>query len=159
MVTQTKARLVGKELQLEHSSEQQALYFHGLSMLPFLQEGDLVVVKPIAWDDIKRGDIITYRNDDKFPTRRVLFKQAAQLSVRCDGWPRYADNVAVEDVLGRAEARCRNGRWITPSNFEWQLAKLRAVGRALAREGGLELRKKLKATERGLKQVLRSGQS
>ena len=128
-------------------------------MLPFLREGDLVILKPVAWDDIRCGDIITYRNEDKFPTRRVLFKGAAQLSVRCDSWPDYVDTVDVDDVLGRAEARYRDERCIRPSGFEWRLAKQRAVGRALLRETGLNLHSKLKSVERGLKHLLRSGRS
>lgn len=129
-----QVKLIGKELQLELSSEQHALYFHGLSMLPFLREGDLVIVRPVSWEDIKRGDIVTYRREDKFPTRRVLFKGPAGLSVRCDGWPEYVDDVQADDVLGRAEARCRDGSWITSSSLEWRLVALQATGRAVVRE-------------------------
>lgn len=146
-----QAKLIGKALQLELSSEEHALYFHGLSMLPFLQEGDLVIVRPVAWADIKRGDIVTYRNEDEFPTRRVFTKDATWLSVRCDGWRKYVDDVQADDVLGRAEARCRDGRWITSSSLEWRLATLRAVGRTTARETVLALRDKLRSARRSRK--------
>jgi len=146
-----QAKLIGKELQLELSSEERALYFHGLSMLPFLQEGDMVTVRPVAWADIKRGDIVTYRNVDKFPTRRVFTKDSTWLSVRCDGWRKFVDDVQADDVLGRAEARCRDGRWITSSSLEWRLAKLRAVGRTQAHKTVLALRDKLRSVRRSLK--------
>lgn len=125
-----RARLIGKELQVEVSSAEHSLYFHGTSMLPFLQEGDLVVVRPVAWDDLRRGDIVTYRKDDKFPTRRVFDKRGDRLSLRCDGWKHLKFRARRDDVLGRAEARFRDGQWITPSSSEWQRAKLRALVRA-----------------------------
>lgn len=51
MIDRDRARLVGKELQVKLSSAEHSLYFHGTSMLPFLREGDLVVVRPIAQRD------------------------------------------------------------------------------------------------------------
>jgi len=40
-------------------------------MLPFLREGDQMAVAPVAWEDIRVGDILTYRFLERYPTRRV----------------------------------------------------------------------------------------
>lgn len=133
MMDPDRARLIGKELQVELSSADHSLYFHGKSMLPFLREGDLVIVRPTAWDDLQRGDIITYRSGDKFPTRRIFEKRADRLSLRCDGWIKFIAHAGPDDILGRAEARFRDGRWITKSNREWQWAMRRAMVRATVR--------------------------
>ena len=138
-----QARLIGRELQIELSSAEHSQYFHGTSMLPFLREGDLVIVRPIAWDKVRRGDIVTYRNGAKFPTRRVFEKHAKLLSLRCDGWVTFADHVGADDILGRAEARFRDGRWITVSDPEWRRATRRSMRRAMARAWKRALRFRL----------------
>ena len=126
----SRARLIGKELQVALSSADRSLYFHGTSMHPFLREGVLVIVRPVAWDEVRRGDIVTYRKDDKFPTRRVFDKRGDRLSLRCDGWKHLKFRVRRDEVLGRAEARFRDGQWITQSSLEWRRAKWRAMAQA-----------------------------
>jgi Peptidase S24-like len=140
-----RARLIGKELQVELSSADRSLYFHGMSMLPFLQEGDLVVVRPVAWNDLRRGDIVTYRNDDKFPTRRVLIKRSDGLCLHCDGWLHLRFQASRDDVLGRVDARCRDGRWISAAGPEWQRAARRATLRAWKKAASRRLRSFLRA--------------
>ena len=149
MMDPDRARLIGKELQLELSSAEHTLYFHGTSMLPFLREGDLVVVRPVAWDDLRRGDIVTYRDGDKFPTRRVLKKRADRLNLRCDGWVTLEFHAEAKDILGRAEARCRDGRWTTMSDSEWRRATRRAMTRATTRAWKRALRSRLWSARRG----------
>jgi hypothetical protein len=117
-----RAVLIGKELQVALSSADHSLYFHGKSMLPFLQEGDLVVVRPVGWGNLARGDIVTYRNGKRFPTRRVLAKRVDRLTLCCDGWKHLRFYAHRDDVLGRAEARLRDGRWISMSDPEWRRA-------------------------------------
>ena len=142
------ARLIGKELQIDLSSAERAQYFHGESMLPFLREADLVIVRPIAWDELERGDVVTYRNGDKFPTRRVFEKLAESLSMRCDNWKKFTDQVGPGDVLGRAEARYRDGRWISISSPEWQRARRQSIRRAAIRAWRKALQLRLKSARR-----------
>ncbi len=120
------ARLVAKELQLETSSRQRTLYFHGESMRPFLVEGDEVVVDPIRWEDIRVGDVITYRYLDRFPTRRVMRKRGQSLLLWCDNWPERTFEANREDLLGRAVARRRGEGWLTSTDLAWRMARLRA---------------------------------
>jgi len=120
-------RLIAKELQLSISSESRALYFHGTSMRPFLVEGDEVVVAPLPWHEIRIGDVVTYRFEDKFPTRRVVRKTADQVQLWCENWPDRRFAAARGDVLGRAVARKRQGRWITRRDPEWRAARRAAL--------------------------------
>lgn len=122
-----RIRLVAGELQLELSSRSQTLYFHGESMRPFLGEGDEVVVDPVAYEDIRMGDVITYRFEDKFPTRRVVGKGRDGIHLWCENWPERRFWTPKEDLLGRAVARGRNGVWITHQDSEWRAARRSAL--------------------------------
>lgn len=113
--------LAARELQLA-KSEVFPAYFHGLTMLPLLQEADEVIVEPVDWNDIQSGDIITYRYKDKFPTRRVIFidRDNDILTIKGDSLPLSEVYLVSRDkVLGRAAARKRDGQWITEKSVTW----------------------------------------
>ena len=112
------------------SGEMGPVYFHGETMRPFMGEGDLVIVEPVSWEAIRVGDIITYRFEDKFPTRRVVAidRGAGTLILRGDsipGWPDF--HVRREDVLGRAAVRIRNGTRVDRHGVKWRRAAVRAL--------------------------------
>ena len=67
-----KITLAAKELQLERSGILGPVSFHGNSMVPFLVDGDELISVPAAWDEIKTGDIVTYRLSKKSPTSGVI---------------------------------------------------------------------------------------
>ncbi len=123
------ARAVARELQLEASDRLDSVRFHGLSLLPFLQEDDRVIVAPVRWADIRAGDLITYRFQDKYPTRRAILKVGRRLFLWCENWPARPFQCRAEDVLGRAVARERAGARIDESSAEWQQARRRALWR------------------------------
>jgi hypothetical protein len=127
-------RLIAKELQLEVSSKQRTLHFHGESMRPFLVEGDEVVVEPVEWDRIRLGDVVTYRYLDRFPTRRVVRKADDTLILWCDNWPDRIFKAPRADVLGHAVARRRGDAWLAAGDLAWKLARLRAMLRWRLRE-------------------------
>jgi signal peptidase I len=118
---------VAQELQLELSSKSRTLYFHGESMRPFLGEGDEMVVEPVEWRDIRIGDIVTYRFQEKFPTRRVVWKTRRGLHLWCENWPNRRFYAHRRDLLGRAVARRRDGEWITHRDPEWKRARRGAL--------------------------------
>jgi signal peptidase I len=122
-------RLIAKELQLELSSTQRTLYFHGESMRPFLVEGDEVVVEPVEWDAIRPGDVITYRYLERFPTRRVMRKSAAELQLWCENWPDRSFQAGRDDILGRAVARRRGEEWLHITDLAWKSARIKARSR------------------------------
>lgn len=122
-----RALSTARELQLEVSSTQRTLYFHGESMRPFLVEGDEVVVQPVEWSSIRPGDVITYRYLDRFPTRRVVRKTEHRLYLWCENWPERRFRASREDVLGQAVARRRGDSWLTSSSSAWKMARLSAM--------------------------------
>jgi hypothetical protein len=126
---QDAARVAAMELQLKRSQVEPA-YFHGYLMLPLLREGDEVEVEPIAGDDARVGDVVTYRDTDKFPTRRVMeIREHGRLlvimgdSVR----PRRTWLVPADDVLGRVVRRRRDGAWMTTRDWRWRLQRHKVV--------------------------------
>lgn len=121
------AKRVAQELQLLRSREMH-VRFHAESMLPFLRDGDRVIVEPVDWHDIARGDLITYRFDDKFPTRRVVRKGKNSLLLWCDNWPDRRFRVGREHVLGRVVGRERDGARLHVSDGEWHAATDRGLG-------------------------------
>jgi hypothetical protein len=120
-------RRIARELQVELSSEQHTLYFHGESMRPFLGEGDEVVVTPVAFEDIRLGDVVTYRFGEKFPTRRLMRRTPDRLQMWCENWPNRYFETRREEILGLAVARKRDGKWITHRDAEWKAARRAAL--------------------------------
>ena len=125
--TAEDARRVARELQVALSSEERTLYFHGESMRPFLGEGDEVVVRPVPFDEIRLGDVVTYRYGEKFPTRRLMRRAPDRLVMWCENWPNRYFETRREDILGLAVARKRDGRWITHEDSEWRSARRSAL--------------------------------
>jgi hypothetical protein len=129
----SKALLVAKGLQVQHSALNRTLYFHGESMLPFLREGDEIVVEPVAWAEIRIGDIITYRFDDKYPTRRVVRRLSESLELWCDNWPDRRFRAEPSAIVGRVVARGRDGRWTGCDEAAWRRSARRALLRFYVR--------------------------
>lgn len=118
-----RALEAAREIQLLDSAQLGPVYFHGETMRPFLGEGDLLIVEPVRWDDIRPGDIVTYRNQHKYPTRRVISidRRKKVLHIYGDNVPQWEIlTVPQRDVLGRATARQRSGTWLYASDKEWQ---------------------------------------
>ncbi len=115
-----------RELQLLSGGRMEVM-FHGTSMDPLLFEGDLVVVEEVRIDDIRIGDIVTYRHLDRYPTRRIVAISPDQLTLWCDAWPDRIFRAAPDDVLGRAIARIRNGHRLDATAAEWQVRCERAL--------------------------------
>jgi hypothetical protein len=126
---QDAARLAAMELQLERSDVEPAC-FHGYLMLPLLREGDEVVVEPVAPTDLRVGDVVTYRDSDRFPTRRIMaiHEFGRSLVIMGDSVrPRQTWLVPADDVLGRVVRRGREGRWISTRSWHWQWQRHKVV--------------------------------
>ena len=119
------ARLVAKELLLTESRS--SVLVHGRSMSPFLEDGDELLVEAVDWPDIRVGDVLTCRLDERFPTLRVVRKHATKVALRADNWP-FADFEAwPEDVLGRVVARRRHAATLVEDSWSWRAARSRAL--------------------------------
>ena len=115
-----KITLTAKELRLQKSAALGPVFFHGNSMLPFLADGDELISIPVVWGDIKAGDIITYRLEDKFPTYRVIQKHRDKLILKADDWPELIE-VEAGDVLGKVIERRRGGSALKSGDLSWIL--------------------------------------
>lgn len=122
------AELIAKELQLLRAPRTDVM-FHGLSMEPLLAEGDRVIVEPVTIREIRIGDIITYRFEDKFPTRRVAEVKLDYLILCCDNWPGVYFHAPFTDVLGRVMARTRGEDSLSSSHPQWQKRSRDAIHR------------------------------
>jgi hypothetical protein len=118
-VTDT-VRRVAKEIQLDHSRTLGPVVYHGPLMLPFLRDGDLLIVAPACFAEIHVGDIITFRDGEKFPTSRLIEKSSGLLIVKSDNFPVPRD-VPATDVLGRVEERHRGNCRIRRQAISWRL--------------------------------------
>jgi hypothetical protein len=116
-------RLAAMEAQLARSDRHLA-YFHGRTMLPLLQEGDHVHTEPVSWRDVRIGDVVTYRFEDKFPTRRIVAidRERRTFIIMGDSIPgRREYHVPFDDVIARVVRRRREGVWLTTSSIRWRL--------------------------------------
>ena len=123
---------IAKELQLETSGRLDLVYFHGKTMFHFLQEGDELIVQSVDWNDIVPGDIVTYREELRFPTRRVIEVQKDKhLIVKADHKPPRRFYLVPElDVLGKVVARKRGHDWLFSDDEAWLEAARNALSKA-----------------------------
>jgi SOS-response transcriptional repressor LexA len=136
---ETKIKTLAKELQLTHSMQIGAVAFHGDSMLPFLKDGDDLVVEPADWIKIRPGDIVTYRDSDKFPTYRVQKKTGDTLWLKGDNW---LDSFHVHrvDVLGKVVERQRGNSSMSYKSWKWRVCSCYILFRELTRKVELKAR-------------------
>lgn len=120
------AESLAKEAQLLQASRTDVM-FHGLSMDPLLQEGDRVRVEPVIAEKIDVGDIITYRHEDKFPTRRVVELKGDYVILCCDNWPRVYFHSPVIEILGRVNERARGNDILDRHSKQWKRRARRAL--------------------------------
>ncbi|HEX2466269.1 MAG TPA: nucleotidyltransferase family protein, partial [Thermoanaerobaculia bacterium] len=116
------ARRIARELALVQSQKIGPHVFHGATMLPFLVDGDEVSIEPVTFDQIRPGDVVTYRDQQYFPTRRVIRidRRSRSLILKGDAIPHLTFFVLEEDVLGRATSIVRGERRSSASDAEWR---------------------------------------
>jgi hypothetical protein len=122
-------RVTAMELQLRRSHVEPA-YFHGYLMLPLLREGDEVEVEPVSWSDLRVGDVVTYRDATKFPTRRVMEIRSTERTFVIMGdsvRPRRTWAVPFDDVLARVVRRRRDGVWMTTRHWRWRAQRTKVL--------------------------------
>jgi len=126
------ARRIAREMALVLSRKVGPHVFHGATMLPFLVDGDEVEIEPVTFDDVRAGDVITYRDQQYFPTRRVIRidGRSRSLILKGDAIPHLTFFVLEEDILGRATSIRRGDRSFGAGDAEWR----RVAETILARE-------------------------
>ena len=95
-------------------SEQVILFhYHGRSMWPCFQEGDLLEISPVDMTDIRSGDCVAFRIDDGQTVAHRVITAQGSLTTRGDALPTVdSETVQREHVLGKVTCIYRLGRSI-----------------------------------------------
>jgi len=93
-------------------------------MLPLLRDGDSLEIVPVCAEEIRAGDIVVYREQEKYPTRRVVgFNPArTEFFIQADYKPARLFCIPARAVLGRVEARLRGGKRLSRTSARWRWA-------------------------------------
>lgn len=102
---------------------------HGNGMSPLLQDGDELVVAPARWEDIRPGDLVTYRLRDLYPTFRVIRTRGEMMQLIGDNWPWSSFRAWREDLIGKVIARRRGGQTLDEDSWRWRAQTLRMLMR------------------------------
>jgi signal peptidase I len=82
----------------------------GLSMLPSLWPGDILIIHSKTYEQVSRGDIVLYARGREFFVHRIIGKSSDSqyLITQGDGLPKPDPPVSRQDLLGRVSAieRC-----------------------------------------------------
>jgi signal peptidase I len=81
----------------------------GVSMLPTLLPGDLLVIRRASHDDVSGGDIVLYRRNDSLFVHRVIESAPARLITGGDSMATPDPEGPIE-LLGKVTSVERNGR-------------------------------------------------
>ena len=119
---------------------------NGASMLPLIQEGDVLLVKPVAPCQIHMGDVVLFTTEEGRPlVHRVIKRQkrAQRYSflLKADQASEQDGLIAQEGVLGRLESVERAGREISMRRLAYRMMGLglawRSRGLKFPQFGGL----------------------
>jgi hypothetical protein len=58
---------------LLQKGEKVRMNLYGYCMSPFIRHGEDVTISPVKYEDLRCGDIIVYRNEDRFKIHRFLW--------------------------------------------------------------------------------------
>lgn len=85
----------------------------GGSMSPFIRDGDILKVKPVEISEIKLGDVIFYRTENRIVAHRVIKKVSGKdkafLVTKGDSSPNSDEPLHAENLLGKVVTLERNG--------------------------------------------------
>lgn len=72
---------------------------NGISMKPFLTEGEFVFVKKVSFNEIKEGDLVVFRRNEENIVHRVVIKEKNRFYEAGDNqlvgcWVDFCENIA-----------------------------------------------------------------
>jgi hypothetical protein len=94
----------------------------GASMLPYVWPGDVVTIQRRDSAELRPGQIVLYRRDEKLVAHRVKFILGDRLITQGDSVPHCDSPVSASEVIGQLVDILRNGRRISPEPLFWQRA-------------------------------------
>jgi signal peptidase I len=77
----------------------------GRSMLPTIQDGEIVHVKPVATDMLRIGDIVLLRTGEQFKAHRIIRKGDQCFITRGDAGVDTDGEIRADQILGRVTAK------------------------------------------------------
>ncbi|HEX3106797.1 MAG TPA: S24/S26 family peptidase [Terriglobales bacterium] len=77
----------------------------GRSMLPTIQDGEIVHVKPVTADMLRIGDIVLLRTDEQFKAHRIIRKRGQGFVTRGDAGVDTDGEIRGDQILGRVTAK------------------------------------------------------
>jgi signal peptidase I len=77
----------------------------GRSMLPTIQDGEIVHVKPVASDMLRIGDIVLLRTGEQFKAHRIISKRDQCFITRGDAGVDTDGEIRGDQILGRVTAK------------------------------------------------------
>ncbi len=83
---------------------------NGLSMFPFLLPSDILRVKPVSPQSLKRGQIVVYELNHKIISHRYIKTANRMIICKGDGLIHYDAPILPENLLGVVIARTRNNK-------------------------------------------------
>lgn len=84
----------------------------GRSMLPTIEDGEILHVMPISNRNIRTGDIVFFRNGAEFKAHRVIAKKRQSFVTRGDAGIQADGEIMRDQILGVVSAKecCRTAR-------------------------------------------------
>lgn len=86
---------------LLHTSHPMASVTSG-SMWPALKTGDLILIEGVTKQDLKKGDVVVWRNEGGFTIHRIVTLNDSTAVTKGDANFKEDEPVAYEDIIGRA---------------------------------------------------------
>jgi hypothetical protein len=90
-----------------------SLRVHGTSMLPWVQPGDVALVRRASLDHVRCGDVVLFRRENHLLVHRIVEKRgsldAAEYFAKGDAHPNSDGRVEEKELLGRV-VRLYRGR-------------------------------------------------
>lgn len=77
----------------------------GRSMLPTIQDGEIVHVKPVAGNMLRIGDIVLLRSRSEFKAHRIIRKRGECFITRGDAGVDTDGEIRCDQILGRVIAK------------------------------------------------------
>jgi signal peptidase I len=116
MAHAAKCALAEKTLRLFGSLR---LRVTGLSMLPSVWPGDLLLIRRQQIDQVYPGDIVLFARHGRLIAHRVVFKtddlEAPSLITQGDALPSQDSPISPAQLLGKVSGILRAGEWVQPT--------------------------------------------
>src|SRR5436305_8138287 len=77
----------------------------GRSMLPTIQDGEMLHVRPVAWRSVKVADIVLFRDGAEFKAHRVIRKTGDLLVTRGDSSWQADSAIRRGQIVGKIVAK------------------------------------------------------